>query len=86
VNVTPIWQLLPAGTGFGVQPADKEKSPALAPEILIPETSSAAPPEFRIVTFCGTLATPSLCAANVRLGGETCSDGPAIAAPYNATC
>jgi hypothetical protein len=60
VKVTLIWQLIPAGTGFGMHEAGEEKSPAFGPEIATPLISALAPPLFRIVTFCGALAVPSL--------------------------
>jgi hypothetical protein len=60
VNVTPIWQLFPAATEFGVQEAGAEKSSAFGPEIAIPEISAAAPPAFKIVALCGALVALSL--------------------------
>jgi hypothetical protein len=86
MNMTPIWQLFPAATGLGVQDAGEVKSAAFGPEIAIPVISAAEAPVFRIVTFCRTLAIPSLCAGNVRLDGDTCSDGGEVAFPVTLTC
>ena len=69
-NDTVIWQLLPAAR-LGAHGLASAKSPAFAPDIVIPLTPAADVPRFEIVTICEAPDVPSLCDANPKLGGET---------------
>ncbi len=84
-NVTLSWQLLLAAR-VGAHGFVTAKSPAFVPLREIPDMDAVADPAFKIVTICAALVVPVLCAAKVRLAGETCRSGAAVAVPLSETC
>src|SRR5579872_5730743 len=84
-NVTLSWQLLLAAK-VGAHGFVTAKSPAFVPLREMPDIAAVAEPAFKIATICAALVVPVLCAANVRLAGETCRLGAAVPVPLSETC
>jgi hypothetical protein len=61
------------------------KSPALTPETAIEEIGSHSPLTFVIVSVCGELVVPTVCAAKVRLDGLKLTGVPLTPLPLTAS-